>query len=313
MTTTHDHTVLVVGESLVDVVSSGSLRDEHPGGSPLNVAFGLGRLGVETALLTEFGEDDHGALLASHLDSAHVTVLRPEGFARKTSTAEAVLQPDGSAEYWFDVEWTMPPLPEVPHAEFIHTGSIAAMREPGQHAVTQLFEEPPLRAILSYDPNVRPAVMGDRRAALQRVEHLAECAHIVKLSDDDAAWLYPGMSVNEVCDHILDLGVSLLAVTLGAQGAFLASGSARIQVPAVPVMVADTIGAGDAFMSALLYGLVRDELQTTVLTGTFDEHALRELARTSLTGASITVSRPGAMPPTRDELDSALLLQASRR
>jgi fructokinase len=128
----------------------------------------------------------------------------------------------------------------------------------------------------------------------------------VKLSDEDAAVLYPGWSVDAVCDRILRLGVGLFAMTLGDKGCVIASRDERIDFAALPVTVVDTIGAGDSFMSALLFAIIEGDFETSTLTGTFDPHTLADIATTCLTSAALTVSRAGAMPPTLTELQEAL-------
>jgi fructokinase len=297
--------VLVVGESLVDLVTMSGSRAAHPGGSPLNVAFGLGRLGVPTELLTEFADDDYGVLLSEHLATAAVSVIRQPDGRRRTSTAEVTVASDGAANYAFDLQWTLSPLSIVPPARIIHTGSIAAVMQPGAEAVVELFTMAAPEVVLTYDPNVRAEIMGERDAIRARVESVARKCTVVKLSDEDAYWLYPRLSSDEVCDHFVSLGVGLVAVTLGPQGCVLATREARVRHPAVRVDVVDTIGAGDSFMSALLFALAttRDVSPTTIAHLT--THELEAVATVALASAAITVSRASAMPPTLAELTAA--------
>jgi fructokinase len=294
--------VLVVGESLVDLVSTAGTLIPHAGGSPLNVAFGLGRLGVPTALLTEFGNDAYGTLLADHLATAGVRVIRDVGAVRATSSATAEIGTDGAARYTFDLDWSLGSLEQVPQASLIHTGSIAAVVQPGADTVLALFRSAPPDTVLSFDPNVRPEIMGDEAAVRTRIDEVARLAHVVKLSDEDAAWLYPGLDTVEICDRVLSLGAELVALTLGADGCVLATATARVHRPAPPVAVADTIGAGDSFMAALLFGLSRNPHATPDSIGRLETVELTELADVALASAAITVSRAGAFPPTLEEL-----------
>ncbi|AXH37069.1 carbohydrate kinase [Humibacter sp. BT305] len=299
----------------MDVVVGPDGSHAHPGGSPANIAYGLARLGHEVSLLTSLADDDFGRALAEHLEGAGVEVLDASWGAERTSTATATIGGDGAARYDFDVSWSIPDGAVVPPASILHSGSIAAFLEPGASAVETLFAAERARSLLSLDPNIRPALVGDHADARARFERLAGLADVVKLSDEDADWLYPGLSVEDAAHRIRDLGPLCVAVTRGAEGALLVSASALVSVPGRKVEVADTIGAGDSFMSALLHVIAAD-LDASA-TGTpdarldgdawratevFDERMLARLGDVAVRCAAITCSRPGANPPTAAEL-----------
>ena len=122
--------VVVVGEALIDVVSSPEGTVEYPGGSPANVAYGLGRLGVQTGLLTALGDDEHGAAIERHLHSAGVTLLPGSYSLDRTASATATLAPDGSASYDFDISWALEPVAPAYIPKVLHTGSIATFLAP---------------------------------------------------------------------------------------------------------------------------------------------------------------------------------------
>ena len=134
---------LVVGEALIDVVrAADGTSDEHPGGSPANVALGLARLGRQVDLLTWFGQDAHGDLLRGHLGGNGVTISPGSDSADHTSVATATLDADGAASYDFDLSWHVPErwtAPVTPPA-VVHTGSIAAVLEPGGRDVAHILE-----------------------------------------------------------------------------------------------------------------------------------------------------------------------------
>jgi fructokinase len=320
--------LLAVGEALVDVVrTSGDAPDvEHPGGSPLNIAFGAARLGLESELLTAIGTDARGRAIEAHLASAGVRLAPGSVRDEPTSSATARLRADGSAEYLFDIRWSLPPEAEQiveqmvestaeqtaarAGALLVHTGSLGAFVEPGGAQVTRLLAglaasaNPP---VVTVDPNMRPSIVGDHAAALARFGELAALATVLKLSDEDAAWLYPGTTVDGAVDRILRLGPALVAVTRGGEGALLATATERIEVPGHEVRVIDTIGAGDSFMSALLVQLAGMlDAGTTVGAlrdgSAFDRPALERLGGFATRCAAITVSRAGAHPPTRADL-----------
>jgi len=292
--------VIVVGEALVDIVVSPRGTLKHPGGSPANVAYGLGRLGVNTALLTSIGGDHYAAVIEDHLQSAGVRLLPGSRRPGPTATATAVLAPDGSAQYDFDIRWDLPRTAPTTLPKVLHTGSIATFLAPGAAAVRELLEQSHARCVVTYDPNIRPALLGSHFEAKTIFEELIPFTEVVKLSDEDAHWLYPQQPLEKISRHILRLGAGLVAITRGADGSMLSTRDTQVIVPPVQAAVADTIGAGDSYMSALIYGLLMrgaDGLAPSVLEA---------LGRMASKAAAITVGRPGAQPPTLEELQSGL-------
>ena len=292
--------VLVVGEALVDVVTTPDNRVEHPGGSPANVAYGLGLLGVTTGLLTAIAPDARGTSIENHLRRAGVTLLPGSKSLTRTATATATLGPDGSASYDFDIHWDLPPAKPAYFPKVLHTGSIATFLNPGASTVKALLEHTHTDCIVTYDPNIRPSLLGSQAEAKAIFEELASLTDVVKLSDEDAHWLYPGKTLEETADHVLRLGAGLAVITKGAEGSRFTAPDASITIPAVRATVADTIGAGDSYMAALILGLL------TRSTGGFAPAVLEQLGRTAAAAAAITVQRTGANPPTLEELQSAV-------
>jgi fructokinase len=296
----HGLDVVVVGEALVDIVVSPGGSVEHPGGSPANVAYGLGRLGVATGLLTSIGDDHHAASIEQHLGSAGVRLLPGSRNHGGTATATAVVASDGSAQYDFDIRWDLPRIAPATLPKILHTGSIATFLAPGAAVVRELLEQSHQRCMVTYDPNIRPALLGSQAEAVTIFEDLVPFTEAVKLSDEDARWLYPRLSLEDISQRILGLGPALVAITLGGEGSLLATRDALVTVPAVRSAVVDTIGAGDSYMSALIYGLLMrgaDGLAPSVL---------ESLGRMAAKAAAITVRRAGAQPPTLEELQGDL-------
>ncbi len=188
----------VIGESLVDIISDPrgpAATQAHPGGSPLNVAVGAARLGLQTSLVTHYAEDRHGLMIEEHLRSNGVQVIN--GGSSPTSTALAMLGPGGAAEYAFSITWeingaSLPALAAVEASTHVHTGSIATLLAPGDQTTLVLVEAAREHATISYDPNCRPAISPDAAAARQQAEVLVAASDIVKASDEDLSWLYPG-------------------------------------------------------------------------------------------------------------------------
>ena len=300
---------LVVGEALVDVVlRPGAEPAEHPGGSPANVAIGLGRLGRDVDLLSWLADDAHGDLVREHLAGSGVRVLTGDRAPDRTPVARAHLDADGVATYEFDLTWDLPARWDEAEGSplVVHTGSIATVIEPGGEAVARLLADRRATATLTYDPNLRPALMGAPEQTLPVVERLVALADVVKVSDEDLAWLHPGVPPVEIARDWVARGPALVVVTLGGEGALaVTAGGDEVAVTAPRVQVADTVGAGDSFMAALV-----DGLWSADLLGAGARERLRGIDRATVEQvlvrcaqvAAITVSRAGANPPTRAEL-----------
>ncbi|MGN7192111.1 MULTISPECIES: carbohydrate kinase [unclassified Curtobacterium] len=289
-------TVIVIGEALVDVVDRPEGRVEHPGGSPMNVAVGLARLGRPARLVCALGDDARGASVRDHVGASDVQVDATA--IDRTSTAVATIGEDGGASYEFDLDWRLDAVDVPAGTPLVHVGSIGAVLQPGAQVVLDAVRSRPTGALVSVDPNVRPTITPDRDGVLATLAPLLAEADVVKCSDEDAAWLWPDRDVDAVLDGLLEHGAGLAAVTLGGSGCAIATARARRTLPAPTVDVADTIGAGDSFMSGLLAGV----LATGTAPVDLDEDELGRLAALALACAAVTVSRPGADPPTRDEL-----------
>lgn len=302
-----DGAALVVGEALIDIVERpGEEPSGHPGGSPANVAVGLARLGRDVELVSWFAADAHGSVLRSHLELENVRLSAASARAGRTSTARARLDAAGSATYEFDLVWA-PPVPEPVVAPVVlHTGSIAAVLEPGAATVAQTVARYRDVATISYDPNVRPALMGDARQTLAIVERFVALADVVKVSDEDLAWLAPGADPHQVARRWLATGPALVVVTHGSDGAWaVTAGGLERRVPAAPAEVVDSVGAGDSFTAGLLDGLWAAGLlggDRRAALRSIDAGTLERVLDQAAKIAAITVSREGANPPTRAEL-----------
>lgn len=305
MSTEHDP-VLVVGEALVDIVERDGSTSEHVGGSPANVAMGLARLGHHTSLAACIGDDERGAVVARHLADRGVSLAPGTVRPGRTSTALAAIGADGAAEYTFDLDWD-PALERLTPASHVHTGSLATVLAPGSAGVVDLLVRLAGGATVSYDPNIRPSVVGDPAALVDGVEQVVRLSDVVKASDEDVALLYPQLSLGDVLERWLALGPALVVVTRGAAGVVWRSTSgAHGSSPTRAERVVDTVGAGDSFMAGLLSGL----LDADLLGGPHAAESLRRAGSPALeaaierglTTSALTVSHPGAYAPTRSEL-----------
>ena len=295
--------IVVVGEALVDVVvSSEGATTRAPGGSPMNVAVGLARLGLDTGLLTRLGPDEDGDLVREHLEDSGVRLLG-EHRAERTAVAAARLAASGDAAYEFAITWDLPATELTQDAEALHFGSLGAVVEPGADAVVELARVARARGLpVSYDPNVRPAITPDPHHAWSTVRDQAALADLVRLSDEDAAFLQPDRTVREVAASLLDRGPSVVVVTSGDRGTVAITREHEVDVPvSARGPVADTVGAGDSFMAALV-AVTLPQRRTDPSRWRPSSTDLERQVRAAHTAAAVTVSRPGADPPWQREL-----------
>jgi fructokinase len=295
---------LVIGESLIDIVES----DEHVGGSPLNVAVGLGRLGREVDFLTYIADDAYGRRITEYLNAAGVQLVSESRTAERTATARSTIADDGSADYVFDLDWQLSGTPPVAPPLFVHTGSIAAVQDPGCLAVAALIDTYRVSATVTFDPNVRPSLIADRDLARERIEHLVERSDIVKVSEEDLRWIDPDRPPERIAQTWLALGPAIVAVTMADRGAAAVCAAGVARVPARPVQVVDTVGAGDAFMVGLIDALWGRGLlgaQRRAELAGLDLDALTAALEAASAAAALTVGRAGADLPDRAALDAA--------
>jgi fructokinase len=308
--------IAVAGEALVDFVPAGrqGLFEAAPGGSPANVAIGLARQQVPVRLLARIADDLLGHRIHSHLTGNGVDLSFAVRAAEPTSLAIVAVGPDGVVEYDFrvdgtaDWQWRDDELTGVLDGSVValHSGSLALTMPPGAEVLQRLLARARAAMTVSYDPNCRPLLMGAPAAVRGRVEALVGLADVVKASADDLAWLLPNWVPEQVAEAWLARGPSIVAVTLGPAGVVVAARQAGvIRRPGRSVTVVDTVGAGDACMSALLAGLHRRDLlgaDRREQLRAIPAATLGELADEAVLAAAITCSRHGADPPTRAEL-----------
>lgn len=280
----------------------------------MNVALGLARLGHPVRFLGAWGNDDDGRLLAQHLGAEGIELpLPPHDSA--TSVAEAVIGDNGAADYRFQMTWEFP----VEQAELeammadstaLHVGSIATVLEPGAANVVKAVEAAADKLLVTYDPNCRPQITTDVEQVRARAELLAANSDVVKASDEDLLWLYPGSTLQESARAWHDLGATLVIVTRGELGPWAisrATGPEGVEVPARRTDVVDTVGAGDTFMATLISqfadrGLDGPGAGAKIAQLSVDE--VLAILRRAADAAAITVSRAGADLPRREDLDA---------
>lgn len=307
-----------IGEILVDftpVVEGGATAGfrMHPGGSPANVAVGLARLGARVEFAGKVSTDFFGRFLLAHLEREGVGTR----FLSRTaapSTLAFVAMADGEPLYAFygegaaDTRLLPEDLPEaITHTRFLHFGSISLLREPAASTIAGLVKRLRGRAVLSCDPNIRPALIADAAAYRDRLGTLLASADIVKISATDLRWFDPDRSVEDAAAALQAAGPALVVVTQGAMGAYVRTASQEMRIPAHQVEVVDTVGAGDAFTSGLLFRLAEKGVTTRFDLTQAQAGLLEDSLRFAAASAALTCTRPGADPPRLEQVHEVLL------
>jgi fructokinase len=305
--------ILSCGEALIDMLPRTTAAGEeafapYAGGAVFNTAIALGRLGAPSGFLSGLSTDLMGDVLRRTLAASDVDVSLSVVSDRPTTLAFVRLA-EGHATYFFYDENTagrmltpadMPTLPGDVRALFI--GGIWLAVEPCGTALESLLAASAAGRVTMMDPNVRPGFIGDPAAYRSRVDRMFGHADIVKLSDEDATWLYGTQSREALVARLRGLGVKVVLVTEGARGATAYAAQGPVTVAAPQVAVADTVGAGDTFNAGFLAALDRAGLLAKPAVADLSEDALRDALALGVRAAAVTVSRPGANPPWAHEL-----------
>lgn len=309
--------ILHTGEALIDFIpvvdsQGNSAYRPAPGGSPYNSAIATSRLGVHSAFLGRVSRDFFGDQLLDNLAGNDVDtslVVRSDqpstlAFVKKTKTGEAryAFFVTDAADRGLIHNDVPSPLPR--EVQCILFGSISLIADPAGETVLSLVDQETERLVTSFDPNVRTVLIEDEPAYIQRVERACRAASIIKISDEDLAWFRPQSTYEAAAQELLSSGnTRLVVVTKGADGAFARTDGASARVPAVPVEVSDTVGAGDAFHSAVLVWLSKHGKLSLRELGTLDKADLEAMLGFAVGVAAKTCTRAGADPPHEREVE----------
>jgi len=294
--------IWVAGEVLIDLIPRDGERAAIVGGGPANTAKALARLGFDSYFIDGLSTDQYGEQARAELLADGVKLDYTLTSNNPTCLATVTLGENGSASYEFLIDGTATfefneswlPDPTHPPA-VLHVGTLATIVEPG---ATNLFNwAKKVKAPLVFDPNIRSSVVNDRTRYQQIVEKWATISSIIKMSDDDLAWLYPEMDFRSAAENFINEKTQLVVITKGASGLAGFTEDGEVSVPGVKVEVVDTVGAGDTVGAILVEAIVKYGIDN--LVGTTLENALNRAAA----AAAITCSRAGANPPTLKELE----------
>ena len=297
--------VWVAGEVLIDLIPDGSKRKPIVGGGPANTAKALSKLAIDTQFIDGISGDEYGQMAKGELVASGVKLDYVKYSDKQTCLAIVSLSDSGSASYEFVIENTATfdfnldwlPNPQSERPALLHIGTLATAIEPGASILFDWAQSVAKVAPIVFDPNIRPAVIGDRKQYVLQVERWVSISSAVKVSDEDIIWLYPNLEIDQVVNNWFAKGPSLIVVTYGDKGLAVYRIGEKVSVDAVKVSVADTVGAGDTVGAILVEAIVKDGLSR--LSGVKLEMMLKRAAK----AAAITVSRSGANPPTLKEIE----------
>ena len=294
--------IVVAGENVVDLVPApGGLLRPALGGGPATIAVAVARLGTPVAMVARLGADAFADAFADRFAEAGVATKYLVRTPDPSTLALAGIGPDGSArfDFWLagaaDFGWRPEELPALPAGDILHVGSLAAFLPPGADALLAWAREHRRQGVVTCDPNLRPVSLRH----LERLDPLVACAHVVKVSEDDLRLAYPTELPEQVCRRWLREGRELVVLTRGGRGITGFALGQELTVAPPPVTVVDTIGAGDTTMGALLSLISR-----IGLVGVLGD--LRGALRYAATAGALACTRPGADPPTAQDLQIAL-------
>ena len=302
--------ILCCGEALIDLLPADATgaRTGLVGGSVLNTAVALGRLGAPVGLMTGLSNDNYGQMIEAFLRDSNVDTTLSVRSDRPTTIADVTLV-DGQAVYDFRDEGsalreiTASDLPALPKGVCgMVFGGISLIHPPVADALHDYCQRYGRDAVSLLDINVRPNFITNPKAYRERIADMIAFARVVKVSDDDVAWLYPGTARPEVA--LLEAGCDAVLMTKGAEGARLTLASGlTLETPATPAKVVDTVGAGDTFNAGFLSALHRQNALSPKGFDTASSAVLQSALDFAVRVAAITVSRAGADAPWAHELE----------
>jgi fructokinase len=296
--------VWVCGEVLIDLIPDGTERKAVVGGGPANTAKALAKLGIDAQFIDGISTDKYGQMALKQLHKDGVLLDFVKFSDKPTCLAIVSLNKQGAASYEFVIEGTATfdfsaswlPDPVANKPSLLHIGTLVTAIEPAASVLFEWAKKVVKVSPIVFDPNIRPAVMSDRAEYVKQVERWVSISSSVKVSDDDIYWLYPGVELDLVANRWLSMGPELIVVTFGDKGLTGYRKDEKVAVDAKKVVVADTVGAGDTVGAILVEAIIEDGLDK--LTGMRLSVMLDRAAK----AAAITVSRTGALPPSKAEI-----------
>ena len=297
--------IWVCGEVLIDLIpGSDGVRVAHVGGGPANTAKALARLGHDVQFIDGISTDEYGVAARKELLDDEVKLDLALTSDKPTCLAIVSLDANGGASYEFKIDGTATfdfnlnwlPDPSRYKPQVLHIGTLVTVIQPGADVLYDWAMQVAEFAPIVFDPNIRPSVMGDHDLYEAAVEKWAALSSVIKVSDDDMAWLYPGQKYEDVAKRWINDGAALVVVTRGLQGIIGFTVDGSVEVDGAKITVADTVGAGDTVGAIIVEAMI--EKGILALTG----DVLKATLHRAAVAAGITCSRKGAQPPYKHEL-----------
>jgi fructokinase len=297
--------IWVCGEVLIDLIpGADGVRVPHVGGGPANTAKALARLGHEVQFIDGISSDQYGVMSRKELLDDEVKLDLALKSDKPTCLAIVSLAENGGASYEFEIDGTATfdfsldwlPDPSRYKPNVLHIGTLVTVIQPGADVLYDWAIRVAEFAPIVFDPNIRPAVMGDRDKYQMAVEKWAAISSVIKVSDDDMAWLYPDQKYQDVAQRWISDGAALVVITRGADGLLGITADGSIEVPGVKIEVADTVGAGDTVGAIIVEAMIEKGILNLT------DEVLKATLHRAAVAAGITCSREGAQPPYKHEL-----------
>jgi fructokinase len=307
--------LITCGDALIDFVPTRNTDGREAvmpavGGSCLNVAIGMARLGAPTGFVGGISTDLFGQMIADHATASNVELALATSSDHQTTLAFVRIVAGESHYAFYDAEtatrnWTYR-RGTIPFAtvEAVHVGSTTLVNDQGAAETKALIADARALSTISFDPNCRPNLVKDKPAYLARMAEFADSADLIKMSDVDFAYLFGDEPFHQRAGTLLARGASLVVITRGNSGAIAwHAGAGQIEVAAPKVEVADTIGAGDSFQAALLFALHKQGRLARQQLKDIGADELRRALSFAANCAGLTCTRPGADPPWSHEIN----------
>ncbi|CAN2170644.1 RbsK Sugar kinases, ribokinase family [Candidatus Nanopelagicaceae bacterium] len=297
--------IWVCGEVLIDLIpGADGMRVPHVGGGPANTAKALARLGHDVQFIDGISNDQYGVMSRKELLDDEVKLDLALNSDKPTCLAIVSLAENGGASYEFEIDGTATfdfsldwlPDPSRYKPNVLHIGTLVTVIQPGADVLYDWAIRVAEFAPIVFDPNIRPAVMGDRDTYQMAVEKWAAISSVIKVSDDDMAWLYPDQKYQEVAQRWISDGAALVVITRGADGLLGITADGSVEVPGVKIEVADTVGAGDTVGAIIVEAMIEKGILNLT------DEVLKATLHRAAAAAGITCSRKGAQPPYKHEL-----------
>jgi fructokinase len=297
--------IWVCGEVLIDLIpGADGVRVPHVGGGPANTAKALARLGHDVQFIDGISNDQYGVMSRKELLDDEVKLDLAMKSDKPTCLAIVSLAENGGASYEFEIDGTATfdfsldwlPDPSRYKPNVLHIGTLVTVIQPGAEVLYDWAIRVAEFAPIVFDPNIRPAVMGDRDRYQMAVEKWAAISSVIKVSDDDMAWLHPDQKYQDVAQRWINDGAALVVITRGADGLLGITADGSVEVPGVKIEVADTVGAGDTVGAIIVEAMIEKGILNLT------DEVLKATLHRAAVAAGITCSRKGAQPPYKHEL-----------